>query len=466
MDNARQALFISHATPSGNAFARWLGAKLAAMGYEVWADVMRLRGGDDWARDLEDALRNKSIKLLVACSPKAMDAQGVRNEIEMGANLSTQLKDPKFIIPLRLESFNPHFRIAQSQYIDFSKSWANGLAELIDLLLNIHKIPRAREVKMHPWISAQAQGARKLVARDEVLASNWLTFKSVPAALVYSEPPSGFPLEKFQERTLHKWPVVPSGGGVLSFAEPDADGQLAPDMPAKRRAMVRVDDFLAHGSRDLAITAQEARRHFSDLGNQAWEQFLNGRGLISYEMANRLRAWWGQLGTVPPNKIKFTWPQQKGLRQIIGQSGKRGVHWHYAITGQVRTWPLQHLRVYSRLIFSENGRDPIPSVKKMHRLRRSFAKSWRNARWRDMFGAFLWWLSEGKTEIRMPVSPNFFLVLSLPPLAFTAPVTVMDEGAAPEDEDDPDVDEEIEDDEGATEGESQPDAPASEGAQT
>ncbi len=47
----REALFISHANPEDNAFARWLGAKLAAMGYEVWADVMRLHGGFDWSRE-------------------------------------------------------------------------------------------------------------------------------------------------------------------------------------------------------------------------------------------------------------------------------------------------------------------------------------------------------------------------------------------------------------------------------
>ena len=46
-ENAWPALFISHAAPDDNAFALWLGAKLGARGYEVWADVLRLRGGDD-----------------------------------------------------------------------------------------------------------------------------------------------------------------------------------------------------------------------------------------------------------------------------------------------------------------------------------------------------------------------------------------------------------------------------------
>ena len=43
----REAIFISHAAPEDNAFTIWLGAKLAAIGDEVWADVLRLK---DWQR--------------------------------------------------------------------------------------------------------------------------------------------------------------------------------------------------------------------------------------------------------------------------------------------------------------------------------------------------------------------------------------------------------------------------------
>jgi hypothetical protein len=41
--HARQALFISHAAPEDNAFTLWLGAKLSALGYEVFADVLAER---------------------------------------------------------------------------------------------------------------------------------------------------------------------------------------------------------------------------------------------------------------------------------------------------------------------------------------------------------------------------------------------------------------------------------------
>ena len=52
-------MFISHAAPEDNAFTLWLGAKLAAMGYEVWADVLRLRGGDDKTHGTGDLAHGK-----------------------------------------------------------------------------------------------------------------------------------------------------------------------------------------------------------------------------------------------------------------------------------------------------------------------------------------------------------------------------------------------------------------------
>src|SRR4051794_34608644 len=98
----RNAIFISHATPEDNNFVRWLGAKLTAMGYEVWADVMRFHGGIDWARELESALRHRARKVLVVCTPVGLEKQGVRNEIEIATDLARKLADNAFIIPLRL----------------------------------------------------------------------------------------------------------------------------------------------------------------------------------------------------------------------------------------------------------------------------------------------------------------------------------------------------------------------------
>ena len=84
----RQLFSMSHASPEDNAFTIWLGAKLAAAGYEVWADVLRLTGGDDWQRKLEDALRNRACKVLLAANQKSVEKQGVRNEIQIASDVA------------------------------------------------------------------------------------------------------------------------------------------------------------------------------------------------------------------------------------------------------------------------------------------------------------------------------------------------------------------------------------------
>jgi hypothetical protein len=97
----RQALFISHASPEDNASTIWLGAKLAAAGYEVWAEVLRLTGGDDWQRKSEDALRNRACKVLLVANQKSVDKQGVRNEIRIASDVAKKIGDKRFIIRLK-----------------------------------------------------------------------------------------------------------------------------------------------------------------------------------------------------------------------------------------------------------------------------------------------------------------------------------------------------------------------------
>lgn len=137
-------------------------------------------------------------------------------------------------------------------------------------------------------------------------------------------------------------------------------------------------DVRRQGWPDLKIAPYEARRQFSDLGNQAFEDFLQRRGLKGHSAANGRLVWWGDIKTMPLTQIPFDWPRQVGRRQIIGTSNKRKVHWHYAVNAQVRSGPVQHLRVSSRLLFSENGMDLINDARRMHQLRRSFAKGWMN----------------------------------------------------------------------------------------
>ncbi|MCY4597437.1 MAG: hypothetical protein OXC19_21885 [Bryobacterales bacterium] len=100
------------------------------------------------------------------------------------------------------------------------------------------------------------------------------------------------------------------------------------------------------------------------------------------------------------------------------------MHWHYGVTPKVRAYPFPHVRFVGRVVFTEDGVMPIDSAKRMHRLRRSFTKSWRNAKWRDMLLAFLHWLSDGDRSLAVRVGANAAVTLGLPPVVFTAPMSV------------------------------------------
>lgn len=436
----RSSIFISHATPEDNHFVRWLGAKLTAMGYEVWADVMRLKGGSDWSRILEDALRKKACKMLLVCTANGVEKPGVRAEIEMATIVARALGDDSFIIPLRLENYEAPFRIATAQYIDFKRSWATGFLELSELLQEI-KVPRGQPGAMQTWLESHADGSDHLQDRPEPLVSNWLQVRQLPKEVRYIEAPVGIKLSDFQNRDLHKWPVAAHRAGVLTFAALDEQRKGENTPPCQLAGTRPTSDFLDTGWEEIGIPPLQARRMMADLGTRAFENFCRSRGLKSYGGSGGRANWWGDIKTLPLNKVKFDWPFRRGLRQIVGQSEKRAIHWHYAVNGQFRTGPIQHLRLSPRLVFSSNGLDAIDDVKRNHQLRRSFAKGWRNARWRDMLCAYIWWLADGTSEIAIAVGPMEHIVVTVPPMQFGCPVSVPegDEAAADEDEDDPDV---------------------------
>lgn len=195
----RHVVFISHASPEDNAFTLWLGAKLTALGYEVFADVLRLRGGDDWERILEAAIREKAAKILLVGTPHGVQKQGVRNEVTIATQTAKKIGDPQFIVPLRLAPFDPPLQVAHAQYIDFSKSWAQGLSELLALLdeLRISRAGGAANTVL--WQSVQLKDARAVTATPERLVSNWLAVESLPARVFFYDFKGGISIGKAQK---------------------------------------------------------------------------------------------------------------------------------------------------------------------------------------------------------------------------------------------------------------------------
>jgi TolB-like protein/Tfp pilus assembly protein PilF len=135
----RDTIFISHATPDDNDFVRWLCAQLAGRGFVVWADLLQLKGGTPFWTSIEDVLRKRTVKVIFVVSRRSVDParSGVRNELSVADGLRRSLRDPEFIVPLRIDDTpfsDLPIQIHQLNALDFSQDWDASLPALLDTL--------------------------------------------------------------------------------------------------------------------------------------------------------------------------------------------------------------------------------------------------------------------------------------------------------------------------------------------
>src|SRR5260370_3897947 len=192
---ARDVIFISKATPGDDEFTLWLGTRLEEAGYTVFAALLTLEPGEGWRRSITDALQNRvrckigQLRCCCAAATAFSPKKGVKEEIGIASDLVKALKDPKFIIPLRLEPYKKLFGIGELQYIDFVRGWAEGLAKLLATLRRQKVLRNESAIRINPnWEAYRSRGAIPLKNEPERLTSNWLRVGSAPDGMRYFEP--------------------------------------------------------------------------------------------------------------------------------------------------------------------------------------------------------------------------------------------------------------------------------------
>jgi TIR domain len=459
MTATRDAIFISHATPEENAFTLWLGGRLTALGYHVFADVLRLRGGDDWERILEDAIRNKAKRFLLVATPGGVQKQGVRNEITLAIETAKRIKEDGFIVPLRLAAYAPPLQIAHAQYIDFEKGWARGLTELL-LLLDEAGLPKSAAADdAKTWQSLQLKDARAVGNGPETLVSNWLSIDALPPTIAFYDFKGGISIGAAQTAIRDcSVPIASHNRGFISFAPiHQLQDYFGPNLPLEMIDKCETDAFLGSGWHSQRLAPKDCRPKFTDMSRRALDSYFETKGLQSFEYANGRNAWWPTARHATLNQHTFAWADLKGRRQIVGRSDKRGFHWHYGVSCWARSGPIRHVRVAGRVVFTSNGQDLIGDARRLHRMRRTFCKGWRNDKWRDLLLAFWHWIAAGADSVDISLGEGVAMRLGLPPVTFTALFGVSalaDEGVSGEQDDDDELmvdrddDEEGDDDDG------------------
>jgi hypothetical protein len=134
--DARTMVFVSHATPEENEFARWLTLQLANEGYPVWCDVTKLLGGEKFWEDIQDAIKNKTSKFVFALTKASNTKSGTLDELNLALTVEKKL-GRDFVVTLKLDDLpfdDVYINIQRRNHIDFRTSWATGLAKLLERL--------------------------------------------------------------------------------------------------------------------------------------------------------------------------------------------------------------------------------------------------------------------------------------------------------------------------------------------
>lgn len=150
-------IFISYAHDDAD-FVRILQQELEKMGFEVWVDVERLSGGEDWRQSIDNAIRGAFV-LIVVMSPAADGSKYVTYEWACAFGMG------KPIIPILLKKIELHPRLQVLQYLNFIDPHHRMWEKLKATLTKIKKSRISQEVvPATSDDSGQYQGVDELIS--------------------------------------------------------------------------------------------------------------------------------------------------------------------------------------------------------------------------------------------------------------------------------------------------------------
>jgi hypothetical protein len=423
----REIVFISKATPEDDEFVLWLAPRLEAAGYAVFADVLSLEPGDRWRKQVTSTLQYKAVKMLLCCRDATLDRNGVQEEIGIAEDLAKELKDPRFIIPLRLEKFKRVFGIGELQWVNFVGRWGGGLRDLLDALKD-QGVPRAVTTTINPnWENYKKRLAIRVEVAPESLTSNWLRVARVPDTVRYYHPPGAInhPLMEKACRESAK-PAELYQRGFFSFASP---AEIERDFAHVGRFEIHSEHKLLNlidtGSPSPHIHPRETQNLMTSLFRRAWEGLCRSKGL--YEYAFSMQPGFHVTEVQMPLGRKVPWGRQGQRRSSMLRNSAGGKVWQYGVSASAYFWPYWHFKIKARVLFAELAGGQAGAViddsDKQHRLRRTICKSWRNKAWHGRSMAFLELLAGDSPYIALPLAEDYALMLDASPVSFTSPVT-------------------------------------------
>ena len=371
-------LFISYATEDA-ALAGWLARKLAARGHPVWFDQMKLLGGEQWPQTIDEAIKNRTFRMLALISEHSLRKQKPTGERALAQRIAEQRKIPDFLIPLKVDGSELDWLTTTVSYISFTRGWADGWRALVKKLDSI-SAPRSLENAAPLAASSFPRGEDLVNDTGEQLLTNVIKVKSFPNILRVFRVAGSVESEDWKrlERTWAFYEIAKDALVALIPPPPEFAGRIKPT--PGQLLWTECELFRNVRARDIAAS----------LIMKALSRRLTKGGCLEHPNPKLKETFFLPETFVEGGKLSFTgyrgrktWLLIRGRVTFRRAAGVRELNFHHfafrlrLARGLGRAF---HVQLTPTLVFFDEKGHPILD-KTVGSRRRRMTKMWYNDKW-------------------------------------------------------------------------------------
>lgn len=432
----RDMLFVSHANPEDNDFAQWISLQLAREGFPVWCDLTKLLGGETFWKDVEVALRGRTIKFVSVLSRTSNTKQGPRDELDLALKVQRLEGLNDFVIPLWIDDLPSgefNVNIGRITAIRFQEGWAAGFARLLKKLEE-EKVLRKQEFNpgaVASWWRDYASATQGVKDEPEPLISNWYPLEE---STLYFHELARKSIGPIELPPILPFPATKHNQYMVAFAPAeDFRDAMGSDLKVVSSFTRRINSSNPSDEPQRIWSYSDERKAISSLLRQAWSQMLRSQELPTYTFANQALGFFFVKDKLPSNRGYFIEPDgSSGWRSVVGtktlkdsEGTVKGYrYWHFCLEAKPTSFPYFGYTMKSHVLFSDDGVTLWQSQERMHRARRSQCRNWWNDRWRGLIGAGVNFLADSDGKLRIQTGAQTYINLSISPLSLVSPVSL------------------------------------------